>query len=194
MPHSVLYLASSSPRRQELLSQLGYQFKQVSPNIPEVQHHEECAQDYVKRLAQEKAQKGLELTHASAVVLGADTLISFKDRVFEKPKDKQDFISMMQQLSGQTHQVLTAIAVATSSSTITQLIQVNVRFCTLTELDIQYYWETQEPQDKAGGYAIQGIGGNFVESIQGSYSAVVGLPLVETRNLLAQHHVRPQHL
>ncbi|WP_298441144.1 Maf family protein [uncultured Ferrimonas sp.] len=181
-----LYLASTSPRRQQLLAQLGYQFDLLSPQLDETPLPGEAAADLVLRLAQGKAQAGLALLAGDAPVqvLGSDTIVVLDGQILGKPRDEADAKAMLRGLSGRRHQVMTAIAVATRSGCQRQLIHTEVEFCPLTEADIDAYWHSGEPADKAGSYGIQGLGGNFVVAINGSYSAVVGLPLVETKQLL----------
>ncbi len=188
-----LVLASGSPRRSELLTQLGYQFECVTPNIPEQQAVQESAQDYVLRLASQKAQAGLQLLSSAndTLVLGADTVVVKDQQVLEKPTDFADAERMLSMLSGGEHQVFTAVSVTRRSPQIgieskSLLVTTKVWFRKLSQLDIERYWQTGEPQDKAGSYGIQGIGGKFVSRIDGSYSAVVGLPLCETEQLLQQ--------
>ncbi|WP_153913860.1 Maf family protein [Shewanella sp. TC10] len=184
-------LASTSPRRKELFAQVGFSesqfsFKQVAPDIDESHLAGESAADFVVRLAIEKAQVGLSLCtdEVNPKVLGSDTIVVLGEQILGKPKDKQDAQRILLELSGQTHQVMTAVAVTNGSKTLTRLCQTEVTFCQLTLETINAYIDTQEPMDKAGAYGIQGLGGCFVKSIKGSYSAVVGLPLVETRELL----------
>ncbi|WP_299569148.1 Maf family protein [uncultured Shewanella sp.] len=184
-------LASTSPRRKELFAQVGFSeanfsFKQVAPDIDESHQLGESAADFVVRLAIEKAQVGLTLCidEANPKVLGSDTIVVLGEQILGKPTDKQDAQRILSDLSGQTHQVMTAVAVTNGTTTLTRLCQTQVTFCQMTLATINAYIETQEPMDKAGAYGIQGLGGCFVKSIKGSYSAVVGLPLVETRELL----------
>lgn len=184
-----LCLASGSPRRAELLTQLGYAFSVVKPNIPEQQQAGEDARAYVARLAREKAQAGLQLAAQGCVVLGSDTLLLLDQQVLEKPLDQGHFEQMFQQLSGRTHQVLTAVAVTDGEQVAEVVVCTEVSFKTLTHDEITTYWATGEPADKAGGYGIQGMGGRFVTHISGSYFAVVGLPLYETDLLLQQFNV-----
>ncbi|RUO66109.1 septum formation protein [Pseudidiomarina planktonica] len=179
-----LVLASGSPRRADLLTQLGYQFSIVKPNIIEQQQPSESAPAYVERLAREKAEAGLQLLSAPAVVIGSDTLLVLNNQVLEKPRDKAHFMSMFQALSGATHEVLTAVAVTNGEQTRTIRVSTKVSFKVVTTAEMEAYWHTGEPADKAGGYGIQGIGGRFVTTINGSYFAVVGLPLYETEQLL----------
>ncbi|MEX1222869.1 MAG: Maf family protein [Idiomarina sp.] len=179
-----LVLASGSPRRADLLTQLGYKFSVVTPNIIEQQQPQESAQTYVERLAREKALAGLQLLPAPAVVIGSDTLLVLNNQVLEKPRDKAHFIDMFSALSGATHEVLTAVAVTNGEQTRTIRVSTKVSFKVISTAEMVAYWNTGEPADKAGGYGIQGIGGRFVTTLDGSYFAVVGLPLYETEQLL----------
>ena len=180
----MLFLASNSPRRAELLAQINVQFEHINVEVDEIQKINENTHHYVQRLALEKAQAGLKKNHQQGVVLGADTIIICENVVMEKPVDKQHAQQMMELLSANTHHVLTAVALANAEKEVVKLVKTEVTFKTLTEQEISDYWETGEPCDKAGGYGIQGIAGQFVTHISGSYSAVVGLPLYETAELI----------
>ncbi|UTV28034.1 Maf family protein [Photobacterium atrarenae] len=175
-----LYLASGSPRRKELLAQLGYRFERVVVDVEECHRPGETPSQYVQRLAQDKAQAGVQATDGSLPVLGSDTIVVVDDEILEKPKDFADAQRMLRLLSGREHQVMTAVTLATATRQETRLVITNVWFKPLSEQEIEAYWESGEPQDKAGSYGIQGIGGKFIERIDGSYYAVVGLPLMET--------------
>lgn len=188
-----LILASQSPRRKELLAQLGYQFTTQAADIDESVHCGEKANDYVLRLAKEKAQaifSALPIQQqAQSIVIGSDTSVVIEGDILGKPANEAECITTLLRLENKQHQVLTAIAVisqAHSNKVISQLIETQVQFKSLTVDEIKRYWHTGEPCDKAGSYAIQGIGGQFVTTIKGSYSAVVGLPLYEIVQLLAQ--------
>jgi septum formation protein len=182
----MLVLASQSPRRKELLSQLGYQFKTVSADIDESIIGNELPRDYVLRLAIEKAKVVAKDQAADCVVLGSDTSVIFKEHILGKPDNIEACCQQLLMLSNNTHQVLTAIAAVKNNQISSAIISTDVTFKALTVEEIQRYWHTGEPQDKAGAYGIQGIGGQFVTQIKGSYSAVVGLPLYETAKLLAE--------
>ncbi|WP_330984029.1 MULTISPECIES: nucleoside triphosphate pyrophosphatase [Enterobacterales] len=182
---TMLYLASGSPRRQELLTQLGVRFERLLPGIEEQRQPQESAQHYVVRLAREKAQAGVALAAKDLPVLGSDTIVVLNGEVLEKPRDAEHAATMLRQLSGQTHQVMTAVALADRLQTIDCLVTTEVMFRVLSEDDIVGYIASGEPMDKAGAYGIQGLGGCFVRKIKGSYHAVVGLPLVETYELLS---------
>lgn len=181
-----IVLASTSPRRRELLSQLGYQFSVVSPDIEEVKQAQESAQQYVERLSLEKAMAGLELSDSSSVVVGSDTVVVLNEHVLEKPNDFGHAKAMLQGMSGEKHQVLTAVSVVSKNKQSSVVVTTDVWFKTLSEKEIEQYWLSGEPQDKAGSYGIQGLGGRFVTRIEGSYYAVVGLPLYETDQLLQE--------
>nr|WP_318384644.1 nucleoside triphosphate pyrophosphatase [uncultured Enterobacter sp.] len=180
-----LYLASGSPRRQELLTQLGVAFERIVPGIEEQRQAQESAQQYVVRLAREKALAGVAMVSRNLPVLGADTIVILNGEVLEKPLDTSHAAKMLHQLSGQTHQVMTAVALADREQILDCLVVTEVTFRTLSESDIAAYIASREPMDKAGAYGIQGLGGCFVRRINGSYHAVVGLPLVETCELLS---------
>ncbi|HCB2205888.1 TPA: septum formation inhibitor Maf [Citrobacter farmeri] len=180
-----LYLASGSPRRQELLTQLGVSFERIVTGIEETRGEGESAQQYVSRLAREKALAGVALTPRDLPVLGADTIVTLNGEVLEKPRDVHHAALMLRKLSGQTHQVMTAVALADSQYVLDCLVMTEVTFRALTDADIDDYIASGEPMDKAGAYGIQGQGGCFVRKINGSYHAVVGLPLVETYELLS---------
>lgn len=182
-----LYLASSSPRRQELLAQLERPFGLVVPEIDESMAAGESAADYVQRMAVEKAAAGLARLGAeqgAALVLAADTIVVLDGQVLGKPADAAEAAATLRQLSGRSHQVMTAFALQQGQHCSVQRVSTEVRFVALSEADIAWYWRTGEQQDKAGGYGIQGKGGVFVEAINGSYSNVVGLPLAEVRAAL----------
>lgn len=187
-----LLLASASPRRQQLLQLLERPFTLVLPEVPEQRQTNETATAYVQRLALAKAQAGLALANAAAVtpaeyyVLGADTIVVAADQVLEKPQHFADFCRMMALLSGQMHEVLTAVAVVDKRGVSQSLVRTEVHFKVLSEAELQAYWSSGEAADKAGGYGIQGRAGKFVTQLSGSYSAVVGLPLYETEQLLLQ--------
>ncbi len=185
-----LVLASSSPRRKELLSHLGLNFIVKVVEIKEARKEHEEPMQYALRNAYEKALASLNTLDPSAcwAVIGADTIGVLEDQVLEKPKDKSDAARMLSFMSGKTHQVITAVHVLyrKSGQIFSQSVSVetDVTFKNLAPQEIQYYVNTGEPLDKAGSYGIQGIGGFLVEGIRGSFSNVVGLPLVELTELL----------
>ncbi len=182
----MIYLASNSPRRAELLEQIGVSFARINAAVEEKIKAGESAQHYVLRLALEKAQAGFANSDRRRPVLGADTIVVIDGQILEKPADQAHAQKMLQLLSGRTHQVFTAIALVNAQSAKTQLVKTDVSFKVLTEQEIEAYWLTGEPLDKAAGYAIQGVAGKFVTNISGSYSAVVGLPLYETEQLIKE--------
>ncbi|MEQ3512123.1 Maf family protein [Pseudoalteromonas sp. BZB3] len=181
---TTLYLASASARRKQLLAQLGYEFTQFSVDADESQLTGETPLQLVERLARLKAQTGVTMGYDDKPVLGSDTVVVVGNLALGKPVDEEDFTAMMQRLSGRTHQVLTAIAVADKHKVLSQVVATDVTFKALTGEEISAYWQSGEPQDKAGGYGIQGLGGRFVTQMSGSYFAVVGLPLYETDELI----------
>ncbi|MDH0450218.1 Maf family protein [Shewanella sp. GD04112] len=192
-----LVLASTSPRRKELLTHIGlgraeFRFTQVAPDIDETPRAGELPRDYVQRLAAEKAQAGLALCSGMSqpAVLGSDTIVVLENEILGKPVDEADAKRVLRALSGKAHTVMTAVALAKADHTSVRLVETLVRFCELSDADIDAYVASKEPMDKAGSYGIQGLGGCFVESIEGSYSCVVGLPLVETRELLSEAGIR----
>ena len=182
---SAIYLASGSPRRQELLTQLGVEFERIVTNVEERRQPQESAQQYVVRLARDKALAGVAQAPRDLPVLGADTIVILNGEVLEKPQSPDDACAMLHRLSGHTHQVMTAVAIADRQHIMDCLVMTEVTFRVLSQQDIAGYVASGEPMDKAGAYGIQGLGGCFVRKINGSYHAVVGLPLVETYELLS---------
>ncbi|MCQ2030237.1 Maf family protein [Stutzerimonas zhaodongensis] len=185
-----LFLASASPRRRELLTQIGVAFTQLSVSIDETPLGAELPDVYVQRLAREKALAGLaQVEDESACVLGADTTVVLDQRILGKPIDKADALAMLHALSAREHQVMTAVALVSKSGCTVQLVTSRVRFRTIEPHEAEAYWASGEPHDKAGSYAIQGWGAVFVAAVEGSYSAVVGLPLCETAQMLGVYGV-----
>lgn len=180
MAHIVL--ASSSPRRKELLQQLGLDFEIYSPDIDESVHENELVHHYVERLAREKAQTVLKL-FPEAIVIAADTTLGLDGQIIGKPESKNHAFEIWKQLSGRWHDVFSGLCVATQQQILSQVVQTQVEFQLLTIQDMEDYWTTGEPVGKAGGYAIQGIASQYIPQIQGSYSNVVGLPLYEFAQL-----------
>ncbi|NOI59314.1 Maf family protein [Vibrio coralliilyticus] len=178
-----LVLASGSPRRKELLSQLGHSFTVIRTDVEESQSSDENPKQYVARLSKDKALAGLALA-SEAVVIGSDTIVVCDNTVLEKPDDLEHAKQMLMSLSDRCHQVMTAVTVVNKEQQETVVVTTDVWFKPLSEKEIEQYWHTGEPCDKAGSYGIQGIGGRFVTRIEGSYHAVVGLPLFETDQLL----------
>jgi len=184
--HPQIYLASQSPRRRELLEQIGIYPNVVTADIDECPHPDEAPAEYVIRLALEKA-KAVHATLSEdnlLPVLAADTSVVVNNRILGKPQNRNDALAIMQQLSGRTHKVLTGVALVNNEKISSRLSVSNVTFRPVTKEEAQAYWESGEPQDKAGGYAIQGLGAMFISRLEGSYSGVMGLPLFETANLL----------
>jgi septum formation protein len=184
----VLRLASQSPRRRELLAQIGVPHAIAVPDVDEGAHAGEAVTAYVERVACAKAE-AIWRRQQDLPVLGADTTVVLDGRPLGKPRDRADGLSMLRALAGREHQVLTSVALVTAAGTrcLTSCSLVRLRAATDQERD--RYWDTGEPCDKAGGYAIQGLGAIFIESLQGSYSGVMGLPLFETAQLLAAARV-----
>ncbi|AZZ74377.1 septum formation inhibitor Maf [Pseudomonas sp. RU47] len=181
-----LYLASGSPRRRELLTQIGVPFSAISADIDETPIPEESPSAYVERLARGKAEAGRRtvVSAQSFCVLGADTAVVLDGKILGKPVDEADACAMLMMLSGKEHEVLTAIAVLEGERCESRVVRSLVRFRPISEDEAAAYWASGEPQDKAGGYGIQGLGAVFVAGLNGSYSAVVGLPICETAELL----------
>ncbi len=194
---TTLYLASGSPRRRELLTLLDVPFEVLKTEVEELRRPEESAQEYVQRLAQDKARAGVMVAPQDLPVLGADTIVVLNGQVLEKPRDKAHAQEILSALSGQQHQVITAVSLADKQEVLSTMVVTDVTFRVLSQLEISDYIATGEPMDKAGAYGIQGKGGCFVRTISGSYHAVVGLPLVETHELLshfiALRNVRGSH-
>jgi septum formation protein len=194
---TALYLASGSPRRRELLALLDVPFEVLKTEVEEQRHPEESAQEYVRRLALDKAQAGVRIAPQDLPVLGADTIVVLNGQVLEKPRDRAHAQQILSALSGQQHQVITAVSLADRQDVLSVVAVTDVTFRVLSQLEISNYIATGEPMDKAGAYGIQGKGGCFVRTITGSYHAVVGLPLVETHELLshfiALRNVRGRH-
>jgi septum formation protein len=185
---ATLYLASGSPRRRELLTQIGVPFLSQIVPIDENPLPDELPVAYVERLARAKAQAGLAALSQplDAVVLGADTAVVLDGRILGKPADAAEAQATLTALSGRSHQVLTAVALASPTRVAVRVVSSQVSFRPLRAEEIAAYWASGEPQDKAGSYAIQGLAAVFVSQLQGSYSAVVGLPLCETAELLEE--------
>ena len=176
----LLYLASTSPRRREILQSLGVEFEVVMVETDESPLAGESAEDLVVRLARAKA----EAATGAEYVLGSDTVVVLDDVVLGKPEDADDAVDMLLALSGRSHTVLTGVALRTSNGTRVVLSKTDVRFREIDRDEAIRYWHSGEPADKAGSYGIQGLGGMFVEAINGSYSGVMGLPVFETVELL----------
>ena len=180
-------LASASPRRRELLSLLLEEFDCCSADIDETPISDELPEDYVLRMAVEKASA---VKNERGVIIGSDTVVVLSGNILQKPASVEDARGMLSALSGQTHQVMTAVAIMIDAELMTIISTTEVTFSTLEMPLIEAYLATDEPWDKAGAYGIQGIAGSFVRRIDGSYSSVVGLPLCETRELLEGAGIR----
>ncbi|MDT8880356.1 Maf family protein [Halomonas saccharevitans] len=187
----VLCLASASPRRRDLLSSIGVTVEVRPVDIDETPRPSESAADYVVRLAREKALAGARLTRLPT--LGSDTAVVRDGEILGKPASRDHAASMLGSLSGRGHEVLTGVAVSGPAGVLTACVTTRVFMRELTTAELAAYWVTGEPADKAGGYAIQGLAAVFVEHIEGSHSAVVGLPLFETADLLARQGVPLWH-
>ncbi len=192
----MLYLASKSPRRRELLGRLlsgtpGQEFGLLDLDIPEHPEPGEPAEDYVRRVAREKAGAGLlkVVGNPSAVVLGSDTEVVLDGEVFGKPADDDDARAMLGRLSGRTHQVISAVSLVSPSREAQAVSVSEVTFAALTPEQIDAYVASGEPHGRAGAYAIQGLAESFTTRLSGSYSGVMGLPLYETATLLRQFGV-----
>jgi septum formation protein len=184
----MLYLASRSPRRSELLARLGRPFQTLDLDVAEVRAAGETPRDYVQRVAADKARAGLAHVLAAdpeAVVVGSDTEVVLGERVFGKPADAEDAAAMLAALSGRTHQVMTAVVLASAGGLSVDLVVSEVTFAALDDARIAAYVATGEPFGKAGAYAIQGEAERFITHLAGSYSGVMGLPLYQTDRLLA---------
>jgi septum formation protein len=185
----VICLASMSPRRRDLLGQIGVPHTVVAGHVDESLLPDETPDAYVARLARLKAttvrQRGEKLP-----VLAADTTVVLEGSVFGKPTGRADGLAMLESLAGRTHQVLTAVALATEQGVALRVNTSSVRFRNIERAEMEAYWETGEPRDKAGSYAIQGYGAVFVTALSGSYSGVMGLPLFETAELLRDAGIR----
>ncbi len=180
-----IFLASSSPRRQELLNQMGVSFKVIPQFVEEKHYSGETPETFVSRLALEKASDGLlRQTKQQIPVLGSDTAVILDGHILGKPENKEQAIEMLLSLSGRTHQVLTAVAVKNKQKTEQVLSMTEVSFSKLSRKMCDNYWLSGEPVDKAGSYGIQGLGALFICHIKGSYTGVMGLPIYETNILL----------
>jgi septum formation protein len=190
---TLLYLASQSPRRRQLLEQLGVRFDTIDVDVPEVRAPGESPADYVSRVAREKAGAGLLKLAAvpGAVVLGADTEVVLGDEVFGKPADAVHAAQMLRRLQGRAHQVITVVWCTSAGREERAVNESTVEFGPLSELEIAAYVVSGEPMGRAGAYAIQGRAAAFIARISGSYSSVMGLPLFETADLLRRFGVVP---
>jgi septum formation protein len=181
-----IYLASGSPRRRELLLQIGVSFRVIPADLDETALQAEAAAAYVSRLAEAKALAGWQRSRGleQAPVLAADTAVVLDGKILGKPKDRDDAMRMLRELSGRTHEVLTAVALRTAAGSEVKLSRSCVAFRSIDAAEARDYWDSGEPRDKAGAYAIQGYAAIFIADLKGSYSGVMGLPLFETAQLL----------
>lgn len=182
-----IILASASPRRAEILRTVGWPFETLPVDIDESRNNGEDAVSYVCRLAREKAEAAASRS-SDGIILGADTTVVLAEHILEKPVDREDAIRMLRLLSNREHQVLTGVAIV---ETVTGKVKVShettdVKFAAMSEAEIEWYADTSEPMDKAGAYAIQGLGSRFIEGIKGDYFNVVGLPVRLVYQLIAQ--------
>ena len=179
-----LYLASRSPRRQELLRQLGLRFEVLPAEVLEQPQPAQSPADYAVSMALAKARTGSTLAREPLPVLGADTDVVLDGEILGKPLNREHGLSLLARLSGRTHEVYSAVAMVLRDRTQTALSVTRVNFAVISPAMASAYWDTGEPVGKAGAYAIQGLGARFVKTIEGSYSGVMGLPLYETCELL----------
>jgi septum formation protein len=180
----MIYLASASPRRQELLHQLGIAFEVMPANLDEIRGTNETPTQYVTRVARDKAAHiARAVPNLDAAVLGADTEVVLDDEVFGKPRDRNHGLEMLQRLQGRVHEVLTAVVLIYRGHEYMDISRSSVTIAPMTAVEIDRYWDTGEPVGKAGGYAVQGRGAAFIARIDGSYSGVMGLPLFELTQL-----------
>src|SRR3984893_5321080 len=193
MSQDFVYLASGSPRRAKLLQQIGVSFRVVGMAVDEAVLPDEGPSAYVTRLAAAKAAAGWERSRDAhqVPVLAADTAVVLDGKILGKPADGQDAEGMLRLLSGRTHEVLTAIALRTANGLQSRISRSEVTFRRIAAAEARAYWETGEPSDKAGAYAIQGRGAIFIADLRGSYSGVMGLPLFETAELLREAGLVP---
>ena len=185
-----IYLVSRSPRRRELLKQIGVSFDIIIADVDEAVLRNEPVHAYVARIAKKKAEAGWQYVLDRKLplypVLAADTVIAFDKKIIGKPLHRQDAITMLRLLAGRKHQVYSGVALAYTGKTSTRVSTSKVEIKNLSDKEIEHYVDSGEPLDKAGGYAIQGRAALFVTMLEGSYSGVVGLPLFETGQLLQQ--------
>ena len=187
-----LILASTSPRRSELLTQLGLAHTILVADIDETPFSNELPADYVLRVAAEKANAIQQHSPADSVVIAADTSVVLRDKIMGKPQDLDHAITMLSHLSARTHQVYSAVSVRGKQTR--QVLSISdVTFRAISTQEIIQYWHTGEPADKAGAYAIQGLGSTFIETINGSFSGIMGLPLFETAQLLSNEGINIFH-
>ncbi|MCF6323005.1 MAG: Maf-like protein [Gammaproteobacteria bacterium] len=185
MKNALIYLVSQSPRRRELLYQIGVEHEVLVADIDETPSVGEVAELYVTRMALEKARAGrASLSVIDKPLLAADTSVVVDDEILGKPLDEADACAMLQRLAGRTHRVISAVALVDEAIEVSRLSVSHVAFRDINDEEIRAYWRSGEPADKAGGYGIQGAGACFIERLEGSYSGVMGLPLFETAALM----------
>lgn len=186
-----ILLASRSPRRRELLTQIGISFDLSKVVVAEVPRTGEAPTEYVSRVAMDKAMAGWQLEGRlrEIPVLGADTAVILGEQIMGKPRNREQVLEMLGSLSGQTHRVMSAVALVFGEQRLSRVVTTEVTFREISTQEIINYWNTHEPVDKAGGYAIQGYGAIFATNMVGSYSNVVGLPLYETSQLLSELNI-----
>ena len=196
MPDPTLYLASQSPRRRELLAQIGIEHTVLTIDVDESRLAGEDPDSYVERLARAKAAAGWSACRSAGLpplpVLGADTVVVFDGEVLGKPRNADEGRAMLQRLAGECHEVLTGVSLCGERGLVSCISATQVWFRPLSAAEIDAYWNSGEPRDKAGAYGIQGLAARFVERIEGSYSGVVGLPLYETDALLRRYQSEPR--
>jgi len=191
MTNTLIYLVSQSPRRRELLLQIGIEHEVISADIDETPHIGEAAELYVTRMALEKARAGrASLAVIDKPLLGADTSVVVDGVILGKPRDEGDAREMLCTLAGRTHQVISAVALVDDVMEESRLSVSHVTFRPVSDDEARAYWCSGEPADKAGGYGIQGLGALFIERLEGSYSGVMGLPLFETAALMRDFGVQ----
>ncbi|HUF19024.1 MAG TPA: Maf family protein [Thermoanaerobaculia bacterium] len=175
-----LILASASPRRRELLASVRLTFEVEASSVEELQRHGEAPETYVRRLAEDKARE-VASRHPDAWVIAADTIVFIDGAILEKPRDHEDAVRMLSRIAGRVHEVFTGLTLTNGAAdrSYTTVVTTRVKMLNLSPDEIEWYASTGEPMDKAGAYAVQGIGAMFIQSIDGSYTNVVGLPLAE---------------
>ena len=194
MDQFVLHLASASPRRRDILNSLEIRHSYAGVDMDEAAQPGEKAEELVVRLARAKAAAVDVREHPGLPILAADTVVVVNQQIFGKPASKEHALAMLAALSGRSHRVLTAVTLRNAGEYYARLSETEVRFSEMNPDEAHAYWQSGEPDGKAGAYAIQGLGGVFVERISGSYSGVVGLPVFETAALmqLAGIHILPK--
>jgi septum formation protein len=186
-----MLLSSGSPRRKELLSLLGIPFQVIAPNIPEVQQPDETPRSFCLRVSREKAIPVAQ-KFPDALVIGADTIVVIDGTILGKPRDQHEAYDFLMLLQDKMHYVLTGYTIASGNRSISKVVKTKVRFRAMTAKEISWYVSTGEPMDKAGAYAVQGIGSLFIKEIHGCYTNVIGLPLSQLYNDLNKFGIRLQ--